>query len=155
MHTLHYPFNRTLSTYRPDYLLLTVEQRRIALQRFLKPEHPASSYISSCMANVPIVIPLRDVPLDGSPRDQLLAVMHILKAQYEYWLAQPDLLLAKVLGANAPSVKANPYGPSMSNFGRIEGYLRRAFTAKDGGEELLKVQGALCGFRLVQDEGGW
>lgn len=80
--------------------------------------------------------------------------MGLIKEQYQFWLARPDLLLAKVAGADAPSVKASPCSGAMSNFGRIEDYVPRTWPPESD-TPVMEIHDVLCGFRIAQGVNGW
>lgn len=126
---------------------------RVALQRFLRAPYKPESHITSCLAAVPLFIPLHDLPARATARERLLAISRVVKAQYASWLTTPDLLRA----AHKPPMPveaANASCPAMSNLGDLERYVPRVWKA-DGDDEkpFLELTGFNIGMRVVEAMG--
>lgn len=103
------------------------------------------------MSYVSTVVPARTVAA-ASDSAQLRAAMETLRNQYAYYLAQPALPLANVVGAPQHDVTVSPHRPIVTNIGVIERFITPVFGGEHA-EPALVLQTLLVAQRLTAAQG--
>lgn len=96
----------------------------IAIARYRVPPHDGKNQLISEMAIVPLQVKYADIP-QVAPQDRLFAVMAILKAQYDEYLANPHLphlfpAQMRLAPPRVPVITSNPHATVITNLGVIE-----------------------------------
>ncbi|KAJ6462319.1 hypothetical protein DFH09DRAFT_958987, partial [Mycena vulgaris] len=134
----------------------TLDPTLISQDKFLTSSSSHSHFISG-LCTVPVRVPYSEALLQGSRRHHLLAIMDIIKMQYNHYVGNPNLphLLSAQLALHPireARVFRDPCTPLTSNIGRVETFLKSKWAESQTASEkpIVDVVSLSVGHRL-----GW
>lgn len=125
------------------------------MDKYEVPPHNKRSRFVSNMAQLPITVPYKAIPVTQNSRDRLVGVMKVLKAQYDDYLSNPHLphfmaAMVQLVPPRQPVVSTNPYATIATNIGLVEKTVAVRYEGGHPNETpLFEIQSMWVGHRMI------
>ncbi|KAJ6594259.1 hypothetical protein B0H19DRAFT_55552 [Mycena capillaripes] len=133
----------------------TLDPTLISQEKFLVSAHTGHSHFIAGLCTVPVQVPCSASLIQGSRRDRLLAIMDVVKTQYDRYISDPNLphLISAQLALRPireARVFRDPCTPVTSNIGRVETFLKSKWRVSQNPSEkpIVDVLALSVGHRL-------